>query len=254
MNLIYAALIAVSMYSKIPVPQIEWNKERMRYSLCFFPLVGAVIGALMLLWMQFGTKLTGENGFYTAVLVLIPVLVSGGIHLDGYLDTCDALSSYQTMERRLEILKDSNSGAFAIIMGGCYFILNYGVFTAVTFEQMKVLCAGYCLSRACSALSIVRFKKARTSGLAAAFSDAAQVQTITVVSGIIIALCAVYMLWQNPLFGSAALAACLLSFLMYRRISYKNFGGMTGDLAGFFLQICELTMACFVVISANLFN
>ena len=54
--------------------------------------------------------------------VLIPVLVTGGIHLDGLLDTADALSSWQTRERRLEILKDSHAGAFAIIVCCGYFL------------------------------------------------------------------------------------------------------------------------------------
>ena len=96
--------VAFSMYSKIPMPQVEWTKESMQYCICFFPAVGAVIGAATLLWnMLVGAKLSGSL-LFTAVLILIPVLITGGIHLDGLLDTADALSSYKTKEEKLEIL------------------------------------------------------------------------------------------------------------------------------------------------------
>ena len=62
-----------------------------------------------------------------ASFVLLPVLVTGGIHMDGFLDTTDALSSWQPREKKLEILKDSHAGAFAIIMGCSYFVLALGV-------------------------------------------------------------------------------------------------------------------------------
>ena len=57
---------------------------------------------------------------------MIPIIITGGIHLDGLLDTADALSSYKSMEEKLEILKDSHTGAFAIIVGGAWFILALG--------------------------------------------------------------------------------------------------------------------------------
>ena len=110
-----AMIISFAMYSKIPMPKVDWTEENMKYSMCFFPAVGMVIGALAVLWGRFSLINGMSRPFNTAVILLIPVIVSGGIHLDGLLDTADAMSSWQTRERRLEILKDSNSGAFAVI-------------------------------------------------------------------------------------------------------------------------------------------
>ena len=62
-----------------------------------------------------------SNGFTAVVLVLVPVIVTGGIHVDGLLDTSDALSSWRDREKRLEILKDSHAGAFAVITACVYF-------------------------------------------------------------------------------------------------------------------------------------
>ena len=159
------------MYSKIPMPQVEWTQESMQYCICFFPAVGAVIGAATLLWnMLVGAKLSGSL-LFTAVLILIPVLITGGIHLDGLLDTADALSSYKTKEEKLEILKDSHAGAFAIIIGICWFVLDFGIYSEADAHTIGLLAIGFVISRTLSGLSLVSFRMAKNTGLAATFSE-----------------------------------------------------------------------------------
>ena len=107
--------VAFAMFSKIPMPRADWTKGNMKYMFCFFPFIGTVIGGLTMLVAYLGLRFGYQPGFVTAVLVLVPVFVTGGIHVDGLLDTSDALSSWQERSRRLEILKDSHAGAFAVI-------------------------------------------------------------------------------------------------------------------------------------------
>lgn len=235
------------MYSKIPMPKSDWTKENMRYAMCFFPAVGLVIGGLTWLWGMYGTSLAGSHEFYTVILLLIPVAVTGGIHLDGLLDTADALSSYQERERKLEILKDSHAGAFAIIVGITYFLLYFGVYSELTAKGLPVVCLSFVLSRCLSGLSIASFPMARNTGLAATFSDGAQKQTVkavTILCGLAVIL---LMCLYQPVLGGLAAVFGVLAFAFYYRMSMKQFGGITGDLAGFFLQICELVMALGVV-------
>lgn len=252
MNLIGALIVAFSMYSRIPMPRMEWTKERMRYMFCFFPLIGAVIGALMVLWLEYGECLTGDGNFRTAVLILIPVLVTGGIHMDGFLDTSDAISSYKPVEEKLEILKDSHSGAFAILMGICYFVLYFGVYSEVSPAAMQILAIGFVLSRALSGFSVVTFKKAKNSGLVHSFSDAAQKRTVGITMVCYTAACLLLMIAAGGICGLVCFLAALLVFAYYRWMSYRKFGGITGDIAGFFLQISELGMAAAVVIAEKL--
>ena len=99
--------IAFAMFSKIPMPQADWSEENMRYMLCFFPFVGAAVGVVML-GMEWLCRYFGmSNGFIAVALVLVPVIVTGGIHVDGLLDTSDALSSWQEilMQVRLRSLQ-----------------------------------------------------------------------------------------------------------------------------------------------------
>ena len=121
--------VAFAMFSAIPVPQFEWNEKNMRYAMCAFPLIGVVIGAA---WCVCGALplpgLAKAAGF-----ALIPVWITGGIHLDGYADTCDALSSYGDREKKLEILKDPHCGAFAVIRLCSYFLAYFALCTCVSF-------------------------------------------------------------------------------------------------------------------------
>ena len=155
MRAISAFVIAFSTYSRIPMLQVEWSDENRRYTMCFFPLIGAAVGLLMWLWLWacdhfgLGPVLRG------AVSALIPLLITGGIHMDGFMDTSDAIASWQPMERRLEILKDSHTGAFAVIGCAGYLLLFAGVYSEATAQAAPLL-----LSPGLSARWRWRFSKA----------------------------------------------------------------------------------------------
>lgn len=247
-ELLQGFVVAFSMYSKIPMPRIEWTKKNMKYCICFFPLIGLAIGALMYGWFYLAQSAGFGVNFRTAVLILIPVAVTGGIHLDGFLDTSDALSSYKSQEEKLQILKDSHAGAFAVIMGICYFVLDFGVFSEMTLEKLTVLGMGFMLSRAFSGLGLVTLKKAKNTGLLYTFADAAANKKVAVVMALYIALTAGVMIWMNAIYGAVCAGLAVLSFLWYRHMSYSKFGGITGDLAGCFVQVAELVMALGVIL------
>lgn len=240
--------IAFSMYSKIPMPNTDWNKRNMKYAICFFPLVGGVIGILTVLWGYISYKFQIGGVLYASILTILPILITGGIHFDGFLDTMDALSSYQSTARKLEILKDPHTGAFAIISGITYFIFYFGVLSEVKGEGLIIIAIGFMLSRALSGLSIVTFTCAKNSGLAASFSDAAQKDKVKYTMIVYILLCSLGMILVNSILGIATIVIALSVFIYYKSMSKKQFGGITGDIAGYFLQICELAIAIGVVV------
>ena len=83
--------VAFAMFSALPVPRIDWNERNMRYAMAAFPLIGAVIGALCIGWQQLAIWLGVGDPLRVVVLMLIPFFVTGGIHLDGMLDTAECL-------------------------------------------------------------------------------------------------------------------------------------------------------------------
>lgn len=244
--------IAFSMYSKIPMPKTDWNKQSMKYAMCFFPLVGSAIGLIVLASYMVCYKLAVGDILRTSILTILPVLITGGIHLDGFVDTMDAINSYQPVERKLEILKDSHIGAFALISCVVYFIIDFGAWSEISGEALLILCIGFMLSRALSGLSIVTFPCAKKSGLAASFSDAAQKNMVKLTMYFYIALCITAMLCINLVLGSICIISAFLIFIYYKYMSIKKFSGITGDLAGYFLQMCELCMLISIVVSQKI--
>ena len=164
-----------TMFSVVPMPQFEWKKENMRYMLCALPLVGVVIGACLCLWAWIAEKLRLGAFLYAVGLTLLPVLLSGGIHVDGFLDTADALSSHATPEKKREILKDSHTGAFAVIFAVCYFLLYTALCSETDMTVRAALALGltHVFARAVGALASTAFPGSGSTGLLSTFRDAA---------------------------------------------------------------------------------
>lgn len=243
MNLIGSFVIACSMYSKIPMPQVAWTEERMKYAMCFFPWIGVVIGAAMAAFGWLSVRFSLSETARACVGTAIPLLITGGIHMDGFLDVVDARSSYQPVERKLEILKDPHTGAFAIIGCGIYLLIYAGALAELSYEGILVFAGTFVLTRALSGLAVVGFPKAKNTGLAAAFSQQAKRRIVGIVMVLEIGAAAVYLWYFGGGFICAvSMAAALAVFGSYYRMAKKEFGGITGDLAGYFLQICELVL------------
>ena len=235
--------IAFSMYSRIPAIPCRWTKDNMRYVMCFFPLVGAVIGLLEILWWKAAMLLQLPESTVRIVLLLIPCFVTGGIHLDGMMDTCDAMASYRPMERRLEILKDPHTGAFAVLRVISWFLLLYAFLSMMEDSLIVPYACLHILSRAASALSVVLFRKSSMNGTVTRFGEAASKKAVCAAAALWAAAAAAVILFLQPVPGICVLAGAAACLIWYRRRAYRYFGGINGDLAGWFLCICELVTA-----------
>ena len=106
---------AFLMYSRIPMPQIGWTEENRRYALCWFPMIGLVNGGLLLGWYWLAAQFSLSSLLFGVIAVCIPLLVTGGIHLDGFCDVEDARASCAEKSRKLEIMSDPHIGSFAVM-------------------------------------------------------------------------------------------------------------------------------------------
>ena len=237
MTALQTIAVAFAMFSALPMPQFDWNAKNMRYALCAFPLVGAVCGAL---WCLCGMlplpALARAAGF-----CLVPVWVTGGIHLDGYADTCDALSSYGDTAKKLEILKDPHCGAFAVIRLCSYFAAYFALCGCVAFTPRVGVLWTLALvgERALSGLAVAAFPLAKNTGLAHTFACAADRTAVrNLLAVLTVLLCGALL----ALGGGALAAVAIFLFLWYHHVAVQQLGGITGDLAGWFLQKTELWM------------
>ena len=252
MRVIRSMIIAFSTYSRLPMPQVEWNDENRKYTMCFFPLIGAVIGLLLYGWLWLCDALAIGALLQGAVGALLPLLVTGGIHMDGLMDTCDAMASWQTKERRLEILKDSHAGAFAVMGCAGYLLLHAAVLSEASMQTAPLLVFIFVLSRALSAWAMSVFRSARPNGMLDAFAQAAQRRMVSISCVVYSVVCAACWVVLGGWLCVVCLVIAALCLWFYRQMAYKHFGGVTGDLAGWFLQITELALTVVIVLGGKL--
>ena len=242
MHILESLFVALSTYSAIPVPQFDWNERNMKYSICFFPAVGIFVGASLLLWSFFCSILNLSAVLFSSVAVCLPLLISGGIHMDGYMDTMDALSSHQSRERKLDIMKDPNCGAFAVIYCGVYLFLQFGLLHELyLYNGVLFYVPVFMLSRSLSAFFAVNLPNARKGGMLCAYTQNADRRKATLSTLLTAVLCGGVLLLLSVKAGLCILLAAAAAALYYRSMTMKEFGGVTGDTSGFFLQICELS-------------
>lgn len=243
MHIVKSFVIAFSVYSRIPVPQFKWKEEDMKYMLCFFPWIGAVIGVCVYGWHYLCGKYFIGGICRAMIGAVIPLVITGGFHVDGFMDTMDAFHSYAPKEKKLEILKDSHIGAFAVIELAVYGLFYVGAFSEVTDDRLlQVVCSGFFLSRCLSGISAVSFPLAKKEGMLFEVADRARKTIVKWVLILQSILCLMFMFWITPMAWGAA-AAALLTFIYYFFCTKKKLGGITGDTAGFFVLISEGSMA-----------
>lgn len=250
MKILKAMVIAFSIYSKIPAPQFEWKEEDMEYMMCFFPWIGGVIGLAFFGWAVLCEKFAVGTLCYALIAAAIPLIISGGFHVDGYMDTMDALHSYQSREKKLEILKDSHIGAFAAIMLVLYYLIDIAAISEIhTRKAVFAVAAVFFLARCLSGIAVVTLQPAKKEGLLYTFASGVQKEKVKRGLYLQLILCMALMIIISKEYGVAAIIASLLSFLYFKKKSYKEFGGITGDTAGFFVTVCEAAAAVAVAIA-----
>lgn len=241
------------MFSVLPTPRIEWKKENMRYMLCALPLVGVVIGTVLCGWTAVSIALGFKAFLFAVGMTLLPAILSGGIHIDGFLDTMDALSSHAPPEKKREILKDSRAGAFAVLFAVGYFLLYAAICTELEMTYRAAIIAGltHVFARIVGALASTAFPGSGSTGLLATFRDASAKR-----AGVVLILwavvCAAVLVWLSPLGGCVSVALALLCLLYLYFMSRREFGGMSGDLAGFLITLTELVMLLGYIVTERL--
>lgn len=239
------------MYTILPVPQVEWNERSLRYAAAFLPAAGILTAAAE--WLLFCLfHRTGMSSVFFGVSACgMSALITGGIHIDGLIDTSDALGSYGSREKKLAILDDPHTGAFGVAGAALCFLMVSGamaeLYGRVSAAEFAAVVTVFPLSRAGIAACIVRMKLSKERGLLWTFASGAS-KTGTVLSAIVVGMgcmAAVFALFGWS--GVIPAAGFLLFFVYFQRLAQSRFGGLSGDLCGWFIEMSQLVMLlCFV--------
>lgn len=219
------------------VRQIEWTAEGFGRSVKYFPMVGAIVG-LILAVLSYALANILPPHVLAATLVVVGILLTGGLHCDGLMDTCDGIFSGRSRERMLEIMKDSRVGANGVIAFVLILLIKWSLILDLSPTiRTQALALMPMLGRFAMVIGITRFPYARPDGIGKAFALYAGKKSLLVA-----ALIAIMMV--IPFGPSAYLSLLTVTVFTMFFATYitKIIGGLTGDVYGAITELSELVV------------
>ncbi|MGG3737734.1 adenosylcobinamide-GDP ribazoletransferase [Aeribacillus pallidus] len=233
-------LLALQFFSAIPIhrsiPIQSITKKRMIQS---FPLIGLFIGLilwgllyLLSVWSPFSILAV------TFIVFLTSILLTGGIHVDGWIDCSDAYFSYRDREKRLDIMKDPRVGAFGvlsvILLLSAKFFVMYETIARIDVKLLFIMISIPFLSRIGAGYLLVMGKPAREEGMAVFFKNGVGKQNLIVYPMYVFVFSIIiYSFVKEAFFIYWWLVFTFILWLIFTyRFIMKHFGGITGDIIG----------------------
>ena len=209
-------------------------------SLVYFPFVGLLIGLFLAGCVFIFSFLPG---LVRAALILIAsIIISGGIHLDGFADVCDGFYGNKPKEIILEIMRDSHAGAIAVIGLSALLLLKFSLLVSIPGELLyKLLIFMAVFSRYCQVVSSSFSDYARSDGKAKYFVEYAGIREFLIATVFTLAL----LLFLLKIKGIILFCLCLFSILLFISWIKRKIGGMTGDTIGAVSEIAEVLVLLF---------
>ncbi len=229
-------LTAVRFLTILPVGKRYPSGQELAHSQGFFPLVGLLLG-LVLAGVDAGLGLIWPGPLTSAFLIVILLVLTGAMHMEGFLDTCDGLPGGRDRERRLQIMRDRHVGAFAVAGGIGLMLLKWAaLFCLPRSARFPVLVLFPVLSRWSMVLVLSAFPYAREEGLGSAFHRDATWTRAGIAAGItVVASVLLAGIGGGLLFVIVSLVAWLVGMGISRLL-----GGLTGDTYGAIDEISEV--------------
>ena len=210
-------IMCQSMFCAIPFPSKTWDEQARVMMPLFLPVVGLEIGLIWAALAWLISALALPRLIAGLILSAFPFLITGFLHLDGFMDVIDTVRSCRSLERRREILKDPHVGAFGVI----------GIVLLIPV-----------ISRCCSALAVVLLRPMSCSQYAQQkISRAAVAALFAMIAAVLTAgflICGKY---------GFSMIGCIVGYCMALRRGVCSLGGMNGDIAGYALTLGELSAA-----------
>jgi adenosylcobinamide-GDP ribazoletransferase len=229
--------MAIGMYSILPVPKRSWDERCLPWVIPWIPVVGALIGTV---WYAVAyVTVEWPLPMRTAAVLLTPFILSGFLHLDGYMDTADALFSRRSLEEKKRILKDSHVGAFAVIALVSLFLLQFCAVETILTEKKPLtafLFVPVC-SRCTTGIMLLRLPATTETGLAAMFKKNIGKRHWAFLLGLSTITVTAAWFDMNVLLASFVVFVTTIGVLLYLAADFR---GVSGDLCGCAVTLSEL--------------
>ena len=231
-----AFIAALQFLTRLPFHWVRLEADDFGKGLAYFPMVGLIIGALTGISYEYLLFLPHEVA--AAIILLLHVILTGGLHWDGLMDTIDGIFSARERDKILEIMKDSRVGAHGVTGAVMLFLLKFTLLLALpevieNFSMVIILASISMLARWSMAIAILAFPYAKKQGLGTFFREKANRAQLIFAS-----LSTIIIVYLSLSLTSILLIISALVFMYLFSISMtRMLGGMTGDTYG---ALCEL--------------
>ena len=256
-------LAALAFLTWFPATRLRDRSQRdISNSRIYFPLVGLLMGAALVA-VELGASRIFPPPLTAAVLVVLLLVITRGLHIDGLMDVCDGLFGGHTPERRMEIMRDSRVGAFAVAGAGGVLLLKYGALVSLLsmsgpggppgwFSYGSMASSPFggapgkelalllfpMISRWTMVAALAAFPYARSQGMGSPFHQG-NVWPATILAALIAALAAVLI---GGIGGAGIILGATLLALVLGRGMFKMLGGLTGDTYGAINELVEVAV------------
>ena len=214
----------------------------------YFPVVGLAVGGI-LLGIDRGLGLILPPAVVNALLLAVLVVITGALHLDGFIDTCDGLAG-ESPRRRLEIMSDSRVGAFGIAGACSLLLIKYAALLSLPdTARLATLLLMPTFGRWAMAYSVVAFPSApKTPGLGQTFKQEATWRGLAVASLLMLAAVIILAGWQ----GMVLMAGVWLIIFGAASFLRSRLDGLTGDTYGAINELAEILVLILLPLAVSI--
>jgi len=231
--------IAWQFLTIIPSPfRRGYGAEDLGKSISFFPVVGLFLG-LVLFGLDLLLGLFLPSILINVLLVIALVILTGALHLDGFIDTCDGLGVKSSVSDKLKVMSDSRVGGFGVVGGCCLVLAKFASLVALPQQlRSSALILMPVLSRWGMVYAISAFPLAKKEGMGWTVKQEASWKGMAVATVFSLIIASVLLKW----WGAALLAALSLILLVVSKYLCSRFGGLTGDTYGAINEFAEVVV------------
>jgi len=237
--MISGAIFALQNLTRIYIINLTWDEKKFGRSTAYFPLVGLIIGIFLFAIYAVGIKYYPPL-VVAALIMVAQLMVTGGMHLDGFMDSMDGLFSGRQRERKLEIMKDSRVGANGVMALGLLFLLKFSLLVSLVqlddYFILAILILMGTLSRWSMVYAIKSFPYLTKEGLGTFYKKYTGTKEFLIATIITLIIVGGFLKLHGLILFLIVLG---FTFLMARQ-TVKTIGGLTGDTYGAFTEMLEV--------------
>jgi adenosylcobinamide-GDP ribazoletransferase len=239
-------LLAFQFLTILPLKVKDFSEKNMAWALVCFPIVGFCLGLILFGLNTFLSTPGISTALLNIILVIVLIIITGGMHLDGIADTADAFLSGKTIKEMLEIMRDSHIGVMGVLALISIILLKIGLLSSVNSALKPVVLILMCiLSRWSVVLVMYLFPYARQEGKAKLFIQGLNLKIF--MSSTILTAIFSFLIWHVA--GLIVLLAVALWVYIIGKLASRKIGGVTGDILGAAIELTEIFILFIVCIS-----